>query len=353
MYQTYYKQYFLDLEIKNKILYIKLMSKVSVIIPTKNRHEYLKQNLNALVKQTMPPDEVIVADNNSTDQTRDTVNSFKNKLPIKYLLVKKSGVTHARNNAVKKSNCEIIAFIDDDCVAKKDWIEKIKKNKHYLNSYVIQGKSINPNKKSIISQVMYFCSEAGIRIGLSESKIIRNSIDSRPIFFDFIDTKNLIISNKIVKRVGTLFDNALEKYNYGEDTELGIRLHSLGISSVYCEDIKVDHNYISKLVPFIKKSFLAGKTQVAVTKIIREKYEERYNQENKYKSIFGKKTISAILSKRKLKAKEIRKRYLKNMQKRYGLVELLIFKTLLYFHLFFKQLGIIYEKVLYRFAYFN
>lgn len=325
------------------------MSKVSVIIPTKNRQEYLKKNLNALVNQTVAPDEVIVADNGSTDNTKKIISSFKDKLPIKYLLVKKSGVTHARNNAVKKATHEIVAFLDDDCEAKNNWIEKIKKNQHYLDTHVVQGKSINPNKKNIIAEVMYFCSETGVRVCISESKIINNQIDNKPIFFDFLDTKNLVIGKKIIKKVGTLFDNNLESYNYGEDTELGIRLHSMGISSIYCEDIRVDHHYIDNLMPFIKKSFLAGKTQVAVTKIIKMKHKERYENEKKYAEIFGNKAMKNIVGKRLKNVRIISNEYFRILSKKYSPLRIITFKSLFYGHILFKNLGIYYQKLLYLF----
>lgn len=98
--------------------------KVSVIIPAYNEAKYLGKVLRSLSSQTVPPDEIIVVDNNSTDKTATIAKS----LGAKVITEKKQGITPARDRGFNSSKYEIIARCDADTLVPKDWIEKIKDN---------------------------------------------------------------------------------------------------------------------------------------------------------------------------------------------------------------------------------
>ena len=71
--------------------------------------------------------EVIVVDNNSSDNTRKVVEDFvrSSELNIRYVFEGKQGHSHARNTGVKEAKGEIIAFTDDDVIVEKSWIHNI------------------------------------------------------------------------------------------------------------------------------------------------------------------------------------------------------------------------------------
>jgi glycosyltransferase involved in cell wall biosynthesis len=98
---------------------------ISVVIITLNRADWLNQTLSSLVRQSRGADEVIVVDNGSTDHTKDIVESFKEKLNIKYIQEERRGIPFARNAGIEFASSEIVAFIDDDCIAHKDWLKYI------------------------------------------------------------------------------------------------------------------------------------------------------------------------------------------------------------------------------------
>ena len=96
--------------------------KISVIIPTFNRSESLIRTLKVFfINQEMDNQyEIIVSDNNSTDNTKKIVSEFisKNKnIKIKYHFEKEQGVHFARNSAAKISKGRILYFTDDDMEA--------------------------------------------------------------------------------------------------------------------------------------------------------------------------------------------------------------------------------------------
>ena len=98
---------------------------ISAAIITFNRAEWLKDALTSLTKQTRQPDEVVVVDNGSKDHTKDVVLSFRDRLNIKYVYEPIRGIPHARNAAIRNAAGDIIASIDDDCVADENWLKQI------------------------------------------------------------------------------------------------------------------------------------------------------------------------------------------------------------------------------------
>lgn len=104
---------------------------VSIIIPTYNREELLGLTIESCINQTYPKDkfEIIIADNNSTDNTKSVVEEWANKspVPLKYLFEPRQGAHFARNTAAKQSQSDILYFTDDDMIADKDLLVNIVK----------------------------------------------------------------------------------------------------------------------------------------------------------------------------------------------------------------------------------
>ena len=98
---------------------------ISVVIITLNRAEWLKDALTSLTRQSRQPDEVVVVDNGSKDHTKDVVLSFRGRLNIKYVYEPIRGIPHARNASIRNATGDIIASIDDDCVADENWLKQI------------------------------------------------------------------------------------------------------------------------------------------------------------------------------------------------------------------------------------
>ncbi len=97
--------------------------KASVVIATRNRCNLLRDTLQSLTRQTRPPDEIIVVDNGSTDETRAVCEEFMNTLPLVYVFEPNPGIPKARNAGIRKATGDIICFIDDDCTADERWLE--------------------------------------------------------------------------------------------------------------------------------------------------------------------------------------------------------------------------------------
>lgn len=106
------------------------MKFLSVIIPTRNRHQYLEKLVGSICQQTYPSDafEIILVDNDSTDNTKNEIKRLQNVHPTRsiiYVYEPIIGVANARNTGAKIAKGDILVFIDDDAYAAPDWLEKL------------------------------------------------------------------------------------------------------------------------------------------------------------------------------------------------------------------------------------
>jgi len=103
---------------------------ISVIICSYNRAKYILDALKSLSEQSLPKStfEVIVVDNNSTDATATVCSEYMKEntgLNAFYITETQQGSSFARNTGAKKARGQILVFMDDDAVAKEDFLEKI------------------------------------------------------------------------------------------------------------------------------------------------------------------------------------------------------------------------------------
>ena len=86
-------------------------SSFHVIIPTYNQSQYLEKALSSVINQKYNNFEIIVIDNYSVDKTEEIVKKFKNN-KIKYLKKNYGVIGSSRNEGIKISTGEWIAFLD-------------------------------------------------------------------------------------------------------------------------------------------------------------------------------------------------------------------------------------------------
>jgi len=92
---------------------------VSVVIPNYNKGIYIGQTLDSIINQTMQPNEIIVVDDCSTDNSKSVLSHYLSRYPelIRvFFLSENHGVQYARNYGAKQAISEFITFIDSD-----DW----------------------------------------------------------------------------------------------------------------------------------------------------------------------------------------------------------------------------------------
>lgn len=103
---------------------------ISVIIATYNRNHLLEGLLDALAKQTLPPDqfEIIIVDDNSTDATQEKIGILRAQASINVRYIRQErngGPARARNEGIRRAVGSIVAITDDDCLPEPQWLEQL------------------------------------------------------------------------------------------------------------------------------------------------------------------------------------------------------------------------------------
>ena len=236
--------------------------KVSVIIPTYNRAEFLSSAIASALNQTFKDIEIIVADDKSTDDTHEVVKSFKDRR-IKYITNKSNmGPSATRNSAILASKGEYIAFLDDD----DEWIpEKLQKQVELLDISP-------PNICGVYSDRLIIdrSSNKIISKGLQSNRV-RGNLLSQLAIHNQINTCTVIVRKRCLDEVG-LFD---ENISYMEDRDLWIRL-----------SMKWDFEYINEPLTRTyvhKQGHLSArlKEQIEGREKILKKYSNLFNRDRK------------------------------------------------------------------------
>ena len=111
--------------------------RASIIIPTYNRSDVIIRSLETWAVQTMPSTEfeVIVVDNNSTDNSAQLIKNFVADKPnFRYLLEKQKGSTNARHAGAQIAKSDILIFCDDDGIFNPECVQEV------LNVYAANEK---------------------------------------------------------------------------------------------------------------------------------------------------------------------------------------------------------------------
>ena len=226
------------------------MPKICVVIPTKNRSALLAETIERVESQTIPKDhyEVVVIDNNSTDDTRAVLEQ-KSRIysNFKFDFQKKPGAAATRNGGIRLANSDLILFIDDDVQAEPALVQA------HLDCH-----SKNPNTSVIGAVSMPWGDTADPFLKyLRDHRILNPYTPSKgPIDFSYYHTCNVSTPTQALLDVGCFNEN----FNmYGmEDIELGYRLERAGCRMVFASDARAVHYRFPDYHDFIERSEQAG-----------------------------------------------------------------------------------------------
>lgn len=122
--------------------------KLSVAICTRNRSTSLRRTLESIANTRIPPElqwEVLVVNNNSTDDTDLVIDNFSDRLPVRRLFESARGLSNARNTAVTAARGEYIIWTDDDVVVTSSWLDAYCRAIDQWRNAVLFGGPIRPH----------------------------------------------------------------------------------------------------------------------------------------------------------------------------------------------------------------
>lgn len=222
---------------------MKKFPKVSIILPTFNRADWLKHSIGSVIIQTFSDWELIVWDDGSIDDTEEVVKSFHDQR-IHYYKSNNKGAAFARNRAIEKAKGNYIAFLDSD----DQWTEiKLSMQIHILQKYPkidllfgdylnenlasgVKGTGFNQNRK-VMENLQCICLEQNVYLiqkGMPECLLISN----------FIATDTVIIRKSVLSNTGKMN----ESLRNSEDLEYWWRMNLQGVRFAYVDDMLLKRN---------------------------------------------------------------------------------------------------------------
>jgi glycosyltransferase involved in cell wall biosynthesis len=229
---------------------------ISVIINCRNSQKYIKETIDSVINQTYKNFEIIIVNNNSTDNTKNIIFSYSDQR-IKYFELNKSiSLGAARNIALKESSGEFIAFIDSDDIWDKSKIEQTLKE-------------FQNNIGLVYSDVVYFNSEKSFNLYKGRKAYEGNCFSS--LLTDY----NLCISSCVISR------KYMNQFLFDENLNV-------------CEDLdfflKISYKSKLKYVPKTLVKYRIHGSNLSITnqhmfyeefKIVLKNLQQKFNIENK------------------------------------------------------------------------
>jgi GT2 family glycosyltransferase len=213
---------------------------VSIIVLNYNGDSIIEQCLDALLNQSYPRFEIVVVDNDSRDRSLHLLRAY---LPTGIVTIIRStrnlGVAGGRNLGLTHAKGEIVAFIDNDGFAHRDWL---KEGVNTLRSASDIG---------AVAPLVFFARNKLILNGAGGTLNLRGSggdlCFNTPFEFASIPQETLypmgcgmIVRRNVLDQIGN-FDSLL--FNYYDDADLGIRIWKCGYKVKVSARARVDHDF--------------------------------------------------------------------------------------------------------------
>lgn len=180
-------------------------SRVSVVLPTLGRYELVTRVLEDLRAQTVPPTEIICV-----DQTRPhdpAVFEPYFDLPLTVICQEEKGQWLSRNEAVSRSRCDLLLFLDDDSHVPPEFIERHLECLEVYDADVSAGASLSVVGAPVPDNYRFY------RVA------------------DQFDSGNALVRRNLLVRIGA-FDRQFDRMRSG-DAEFGLRAHMAGAVSIH------------------------------------------------------------------------------------------------------------------------
>jgi len=238
----------------------------SVIVPTFNRCNELKELLDSFTKQTIDNKlfEIIIVDDGSTDETEDFLSKFTPDANFKLSLIKQEhkGPGEARNLGMKHSNGKYLVFIDSDCIADKNWLLAYEREIKIQKPIAFGGPDkvlpeFSPMQKAIDYSMTSFITTGGIR-GNSKKKISKY----------YPRSFNMGVRADVVSKIG-----GMNKLRHGQDIEFSNRIISTGGKVIRVVNAVVYHKRRMSIKKFFRQVFNWGVARINLFKIDKKMLE--------------------------------------------------------------------------------
>ena len=267
----------------------------SVIIPTYNRENFLATAVNSVLGQTFQDFELIIVDDDSTDQTEQLIKALKDKR-LKYIKIDHRGVSAARNTGIQHSRGQFISFLDSDDIFKGTKLEITYK---YIQDF--------PNHMIFHTEELWYRNDK-ILNQKNIHKKPEGNVFASSLKLCCIGMSTAVVKKTLFNQIG-LFD---ENFSACEDYELWLRATALQPIKLIPEILTIKQgghpDQLSKKYPAMDTLRIQ-----AIVKLLESKIPNAMQENLAIKELHRKCKI-----------------YIKGAEKRNKLKEITIYKALLY-----------------------
>jgi glycosyltransferase involved in cell wall biosynthesis len=224
----------------------------SVVIPTYRRPETLFPVLDALARQSGPPEfEVVVVDDGSGDDTPLRLSAYRPPYPFRYFSQENAGPASARNRGVREARGRIILFLGDDTVPEPTLLAVHARAHADRRPYPVAVLGYTTWPQGLrVSPFLHHINEYGLQFGYG---LIR---DPEQVPFNFFYTSNVSLPRELLLQAG-LFDTSFPHAAW-EDIEVAYRLMQRGMRMLYRPEAVARHYHDITFASFRRRQEKAG-----------------------------------------------------------------------------------------------
>ncbi len=221
----------------------------TIIVPTRNRVDKLKKCIASLLALEYPAFEIIIVNDASSDDTKQFLDSLRNIKIQAIHLSSRAGQAEARNAGIRAAQSDIIAFTDDDCTVRPQWLHEL------MSAFEDQAIDFAFGRTYYVSESYH---------GKFPEKVVTNSKGSWPA------AGNIAYRKKIFSAIGG-FNKKFERF-HNEDTELALRAVAHGFHFA-----KEPHAIVFHLpAQWRIQALLASAKNHAAFPLLKKKYPNQY-----------------------------------------------------------------------------
>ena len=226
----------------------------SIIVPLYNRPQEIDELLHTLSKQTYLQFEVLVIEDGSTNDAKNIVSSYSEKLDISYFYKENEGQGFARNYGFARAKGDYFVVFDSDCLIPEHYLDTVKDYllEHQLDAY---GGPDGAHKSftSIQKAISYAMTSPFTTGGIRGNKKHIGQFHPRSF--------NMGISREVWEKTGGFILTRL-----GEDIEFSIRVQSLGFKTGLIPGAIVFHKRRTSFTQFYKQLHFFGRARINIYK---------------------------------------------------------------------------------------
>lgn len=225
----------------------------SVVIPTYDRLDCLTIVLAALEKQTLLPDEVVVVDDGSQDDTWTFLQQWlseEGNFRRRAFHQKNCGPATARNRGVAEATAEYVVFLGDDTIPRADFLAAhCKAHREQGRGNAIVGHTAWDSDDIVVTPFMDYINNYGAQFGYA---LVPPETEAT---YHFFYTSNISVARQAL--VDFPFDETFSHAGW-EDTELGYRLGVAGQRIIYYPTAITAHRHAHSVNTFTRRQELMG-----------------------------------------------------------------------------------------------